>query len=60
MEESVKSRIPVLFCHVPLAGRPFSVAEMTRIILQLVEIMLDETHLLQDAIIKHGEAVIHV
>ena len=41
MEESVKSGIPVLFCHVPQDGRPFSIKEMTEVILKLVGIMVD-------------------
>ena len=42
MEESVKSRIPVLFCHVPMDGKPFSIKEMTEVILLLVEVMVEE------------------
>lgn len=41
MEMSVKSGIPVLFCHVPQDGRPFSIKEMTEVILRLVGIMVD-------------------
>ena len=43
MEESVKSGIPVLFCHVPQDGRPFSINEMTEVISRLVGIMVDIT-----------------
>ena len=41
MEESVKSGISVLFCHVPQDGRPFHINEMTEVILRLVGIMVD-------------------
>ena len=41
MEESVKSEIPVLFCHVPFDGEPFSIDEMTEVILRLVGLMVD-------------------
>ena len=41
MEESVKSGIPVLFCHVPQDGMPFSIKEMTEAISRLVGIMVD-------------------
>ena len=41
MEESVKSGIPVLFCHVPQDGMPFSIKEMTEVIFGLVGIMVD-------------------
>lgn len=41
MEESVKSGIPVLFCHVPFEGHPFSMKEMTEVILRLVGVMVD-------------------
>lgn len=38
---SVKSGIPVLFCHVPQDGKPYSIKEMTEVILTLVGIMVD-------------------
>ena len=41
MEESVKSGIPVLFCHVPQDGTPFFINEMTEVISRLVGIMVD-------------------
>ena len=41
MEASKNSRIPVLFCHVPSDGMPFSIEEMTGIILRLVGLMVD-------------------
>ena len=41
MEESVTSEIPVLFCHVPMEGEPFSIDEMTEVILRLVGLMVD-------------------
>ena len=41
MKESAESGIPVLFCHVPTEGMPFSVKEMTEIILRLVGFMVD-------------------
>ena len=44
MEESTKSDIPVLFCHVPLEGRPFCISEMTQVILRLVSIMVSMKH----------------
>ena len=37
----MKSGIPVLFCHVPQDGRPFSIKEMTEVILRLAGIMVD-------------------
>jgi hypothetical protein len=40
MEESVQSHIPVLFCHVPLEGKPFGISEMTEVIVRLVGIMV--------------------
>jgi pyrrolidone-carboxylate peptidase len=45
MEESVKSGIPVLFCHVPFEGQPFSMKEMTEVILRLVGVMVDMTEM---------------
>jgi hypothetical protein len=41
MEESIKSDIPVLFCHVPQEGKPFSISEMREIIVRLVGIMVN-------------------
>jgi hypothetical protein len=41
MEEFAVSRIPVLFCHVPCAGKPFSVSEMTKFFEQLVGELVD-------------------
>jgi hypothetical protein len=41
MEMSVKSGIPVLFCHVPQDGKPYSIKEMTEVILTLVGVMVD-------------------
>lgn len=41
MEESVKSGIPVLFCHVPTEGYPFSVVEMTEVIKRLICLVVD-------------------
>lgn len=35
------SHVPVLFCHVPLPGHPFSVSEMTEFFVQLVGELVD-------------------
>jgi hypothetical protein len=45
MKESVTSEIPVLFCHVPSPGRPFSVVEMTEFLSRLVGEMVDHKEL---------------
>jgi len=56
MEQSVNSRIPVLFCHVPMDGEPFSVKEMTEVILALVGLMVDmEKSTGQNNRVKSGE-----
>jgi hypothetical protein len=41
MKETEKSGIPVLFCHVPNEGHPFSLDEMTDLIVKLVGLMVD-------------------
>ena len=41
MQESVSSGIPVLFMHVPMEGKPFSIAEMRDVVMRLVAIMAD-------------------
>lgn len=41
MEETAVSRIPVLFCHVPCVGRPFTVSEMTKFFELLIREMVD-------------------
>lgn len=41
MKEAEKSGIPVLFCHVPTEWNPFSLEEMTDLIVKLVELMVE-------------------
>lgn len=41
MEEAARSGIPVLFCHVPCEGYPFSLGEMTEIMKKLVSYMIE-------------------
>ena len=44
MKESAESGVPVLFCHVPSDGKPYSIHEMTDIILCLVGLLIDMNH----------------
>jgi hypothetical protein len=41
MEEGARSGIPVLFCHVPEEGYPFSLGEMSEVIKNLVSCMIE-------------------
>ena len=41
MLESVKSGIPVLFCHVPTAGKPYEICEMTDVLVMVAMLMVD-------------------
>lgn len=44
MKQSTESGVPVLFCHVPSDGKPYSIHEMTAIILCLVSLLVDMSH----------------
>jgi pyrrolidone-carboxylate peptidase len=41
LDKSQESGIPVLFVHVPSAGCPYSVPEMTEIVISLAALMVD-------------------
>ncbi len=41
MLESVKSGIPVLFCHVPTEGKPYEIREMTDVLVMVAMLMVD-------------------
>jgi hypothetical protein len=46
MKESKEhSGIPVLFCHVPAVGKPFSLDQMREVILHLLDLMVDRKEL---------------
>ena len=41
LKESVDSGVPVLFCHVPSDGEPYSIHEMTAIIICLMGLLVE-------------------
>jgi hypothetical protein len=41
MEQAMESGIPVLFCHVPMEGRPFGISEMTDVLVTVAMLMVD-------------------
>ena len=41
MEQAMESGIPVLFCHVPMEGRPFGISEMTDVLVNVAKLMVD-------------------
>lgn len=43
MEEAATSGIPVLFCHVPMEGKPYEISEMKDILLMIAMLVVDRT-----------------
>jgi hypothetical protein len=41
MEQAMESGIPVLFCHVPMEGKPFGISEMTDVLVTVAMLMVD-------------------
>jgi hypothetical protein len=54
MEEGARSGIPVLFCHVPCEGYPFSLREMTEIIKKLVSCMIEMNEMSEKSLSRRG------